>query len=300
MAEDNRNFHLLSDDIDKIWAGKPAEYDRRFNSYYDYYFSGEDIKVYIDGLFDPQDELDIASFAYSVRQEKQPLYGFWSYNYDTVMLGTRIITGEITLFTRYPRRMTELLEKAAEARITSSQNSNNRIVSRMSPQNMTPQDEANLQKYWSMSQLDRITSDPAYEGFQDKNIFSAHPPFNFVILYGAEETALAPMSLFRKQDEVVGDTIDRIIYSDVNERSVRTDNVNNPMKIVLQQVHLLNMSTAYTPGGQPVAESYQFLARDYYFTQADLSFVRDILTSVKSEETETFPSGTSSTNTSYR
>jgi hypothetical protein len=287
-SDDSKTFHLLSDDIDAIWGGKTSSYDRRFNNYYDYYFSGEDVKVYIDGLFDPQDELDIASFAYSVRQEKQPLYGFWSYNYDTVMLGTRIITGEITLFTRYPRRMTEMLERAAESRLSSNRRKDQTIVSRMSPQNKTPQDESNLQKYWSMSQLDRVTSDPAYEGFEEKNIFSAHPPFNFVILYGAEETALTSFGPMSDSEESLSDHMDRVIYSDVNERSVRTDNPNNPMKIVLQQVHLMNMSTAYTPGGQPVAESYQFIARDYYFSQVDLSFVRDLLTTVKSEEYEGF------------
>jgi len=282
---DNRTFNLLSDEIDLVWSGQSDSSYAKFNTYYDYYFSGEDVKVFIDGLYDPTDELDIASFAYSVRQEKQPLYGFWSYNYDTVMLGTRVITGEITLFTRYPQRMTDMLAKAAEVRTNvENRGSNDKVLTRMSPQNTTRQDEANLQKYWSYSQLDRITSDPASDGIDGRNIFSAHPPFNFVIMYGAEETALTPSGLLRNTDQDVSDSLDRLMHSDVNERSVQVDQFKDPMKIVLQQVHLMNMSTAYTPGGQPVAESYQFIARDYYFSKIDLSFVKNIRTTVSSDD----------------
>jgi len=296
--QNNKSFNLLSDEIDLVWSGQAGSEENRFNTYYDYYFSGEDVKVFIDGLYDPSDELDIASFAYSVRQEKQPLYGFWSYNYDTVMLGTRIITGEITLFTRYPQRMTDLLAKAAEVRVNSeSRGQYDKVLTRMSPQNTTPQDEANLQKYWSYSQLDRVTSDPASEGIDGRNIFSAHPPFNFVVMYGAEETALTPSGLLRNNDQDVSDALDRLMYSDVNERSVKVNQAQDPMKIVLQQVHLMNMSTAYTPGGQPVAESYQFIARDYYFSKIDLSFVKNVRANVTSNDYPEPSSGTGFVNT---
>jgi hypothetical protein len=279
---DKSLYNRFSKDIDLIWSGQSSDRDKRFSNYYDYYFSGEDIKVYIDGLFGPEDELDIASFAYSVRQEKQPLYGFWSYNFDTVLLGTRIITGEITLFTRYPKRMTDLLENAAKARVASSETraDKNKIISNLYSNNTqilgSTEDEKNIEKYWSYSQLDRITSDPALSGFSDKNIFSAHPPFNFVILYGVEETALTPFGSLASGDYSVSDNLDRMILSDINERSVKVDNVSSPMKIILQEVQLMNMSTAFTPGGQPVAEAYQFIARDYYFTEEDLSFIKNL------------------------
>ena len=115
----------------------------RFSNYYDYYFSGEDIRIYIDGLFSPEDELDIANFAFNVRQEKQPLYGFWSYNYDAMMYGTRIITGEITMFSKYPRRMTELLEKAADVRARAATNTYpiNEVMSNIRSSFETEEDE---------------------------------------------------------------------------------------------------------------------------------------------------------------
>lgn len=307
MPNDNikSSYNTLDDKIDLIWSGQASDGDKRFNNYYDYYFSGEDIKVFIDGLFGPEDELDIASFAYSVRQEKQPLYGFWSYNFDTVLLGTRIITGEITLFTRYPKRMTDLLEQAANSRVSSPDTrlDKNKVVSNLYSSNSrlagSTEDERNINKYWVYSQLDRITSDPAVKEFSNKNIFSAHPPFNFVILYGAEETALTPFKSSKSADYSVSDNLDRMILSDINERSIRVDNISSPMKIILQEVHLMNMSTAYTPGGQPVAEAYQFIARDYYFTEADLSFIKNLRVSNTSETDQPGQNQSSSASTGY-
>jgi hypothetical protein len=278
------SFDPLDDTLDRIWAGSPTDTSKRFNNYYDYYFSGEDVKIYIDGLFDPEDELDIASFAYSIRQEKQPLYGFWSYNYDTVMFGTRIISGEISMFTRHPRRMTDFMEKAAAARLASAKEwednkrntvGDSAIKSRLTPGSFSASDEKNIQKYWAYSQLDRITNDVGLNG---KNIFSAHPPFNFIILFGAEEVALTPYSVGNSPDINISDNLDRMIHTDVNQRTVRTGGTNSPTKMIIQQVNLMNMTTQFTPGGQPVVESYQFIARDFYHSSVDLSFIKTMST----------------------
>lgn len=307
MPNPEYTFNPLSENIDRVWAGQASDKDKRFSNYYDYYFSGEDVKVYIDGLFGPEYELDLASFAFSVRQEKQPVYGFWSYSFDAMMLGSRIVSGEFVLFTRYPKRMTDLLEEAAKARATApgQRGEKNSIVSRLYSDNGqllgSTQDERNIQKYWSYSQLDKITADPASDQINGKNIFSAHPPFNFVILYGVEETAITPNSALQSQDIYIGDNLDRMIYSDVNERMIKVDNVVSPMKVVLQEVHLMNMSTAYTPGGQPIGEAYQFISRDYYLTEADLSFVKRLSTvNVSDTDTaETASTNQATTSTSY-
>ena len=277
-----REFDPLHETIDAVWSGGKGN-DLRFSNYYDYYFSGEDIRIYIDGLFSPEDELDIANFAFNVRQEKQPLYGFWSYNYDAMMYGTRIITGEITMFSKYPRRMTELLEKAADVRARAAEKryQGNEVMSRMRSTFETEEDEKLIEKYWARGQLDRTTNDPFAKNVQNsnRNIFSAHPPFNLIILYGLEEVALSPLNLHQSQDINISDNIDRMMVSDVNQRTVKSNEIVSPMKIVIQEINLTNMSIAYGPGGQPIGESYQFIARDHYFTEADLSFIKTSVTS---------------------
>jgi hypothetical protein len=273
----NGFFDPLNKDIDLQWGG--SRQDEAFNNYYDYFFSGEDVKIFIDGLFDAADEMDMASMAYVVKQEKQPLYGFWSYNYDAMMNGTRLISGEFSLYSRYPRRMTSLLEKAAKVRTESSgTNPPSSVISSLNSANESQSDEVNINKYWTSTQLDRVTSDrsgkDSYADYENigHNIFSAHPPFNLVIFYGIEETGITTNSILTyKSGTEINQQLnsDRILATDINERSSISTS-NSPMKIVLQNVQLVSMSTAYQSGGQPLVENYQFIARDFYFSSADI------------------------------
>lgn len=270
-------FDPLNEKIDLEWGGYRE--DDAFNNYFDYFFSGEDIKLYIDGLFEDSDELDTASMAFIIKQEKQPLYGFWSYNYDAMMMGTRLITGELSIYTRYPRRMTSLLEKAAKKRSESSSGApGSNVISVLGSDYARKDDERNIEKYWLNSQLDRITSDPQsrtvnYLQNPNHNIFSSHPPFNLIIMYGTEELGITNNTIITQNTS--GEinrqlNSDRIMATDLNERKTIRSAANGPMKIVLQNVHLMSMTTAYNSGGQPLVENYQFIARDMYMTEASL------------------------------
>jgi hypothetical protein len=260
-----KSFDPLNPNVDLQWAGKSSSSDE-FNSYYDYYFTGEDVRIYIDGLFDNADELDLASFAFAIKQEKQPLYGFWSYNYDVMMVGTRIITGEFNLYSRYPGRMTNLLSKAAEKRagFYSSEGSNSRMQSFLLSRAETLDDEKNIKKYWANSQLDRLSSDNTSD--DARNIFSSHPPFNFVIKYGTQEGSVTTMARNKGNDgEDNYEMLDRLMATDFNERLVQKT-ASDRMDIVLQSVQLLGMASGYSTGGEPLIESYQFIARDMYIS----------------------------------
>jgi hypothetical protein len=280
LRNKNGTFDPLSAELDLYWSGGKTTGDPRFSNYYDYFFSGEDVRVYIDGLFDPKDELDIAGFGFLIKQEKQAVYGFWSYNFDAMMNGSRIITGQFSLYSRYPRRMTHLLEEAARVRSfsASGKSDNSGVVSVLRSQNESRTDEENIQKYWANSQLDRITTDPAISTSSadgQHNIFSAHPPFNFVIVYGVEESSLSPVGVAENASTAAmeqRDNLDRIISTDINERKVKMSDTKTPMKIVLQNVHLMQMTTEYQSGGSPLIETYSFVARDFYLTEAESGF----------------------------
>ena len=88
-----------------------------------------------------------------------------------------------------------------------------------------------------------------------------------------------------------------MMISDVNQRTVKSDGIVNPMKIVIQEINLTNMSIAYGPGGQPIGESYQFIARDHYFTEGDLSFIKTGVTSNLSTEPKSAAAPTTTTTT---
>lgn len=257
------SFDPLNPDIDLQWAGKTDD-TKKFNNYYDYFFSGEDIKVYIDGLFDPADELDISFFTFNITQQKTPLYGYWSYNYDVMMTGTRIVQGALGIHTRYPGRMRDMLSKAADARASFySDSPKSQIQSYLRSDNENKEDEKNIQKYWAQSQLDRISSDNNQDS---RNIFSAHPPFNFVIKYGSQEGSLTTIARNEgTNSDQSYEMLDRLMSLDFNDRLVQSS-MNNPMDIVLQSVHLNTMSAQYNPGGEPLIEIYSFIARDMYIS----------------------------------
>lgn len=268
------SFDPLNPDIDLIWSGKSTD-ELKFNSYYDYYFTGEDVRIYIDGLFDAGQELDIANFAFMIKQEKQPVYGFWSYNYDVMMMGTRIIAGEFSIYSRYPGRMRDLLSAAAKQRVAFNKGEQGaRIESWLLSRAESNEDEKNIEKYWANSSLDRLSSDTNTSN--DRNIFSAHPPFNFIIKYGTQEGSVTTKG---RNGGTGGednfDTLDRIMATDYNERLVQK-NSSDSMNIVLQSIHLTNMATSYVPGGQALIETYQFMARDMYISEGS---IRDSLQS---------------------
>lgn len=258
------SFDPLNKDIDLIWAGKTDDTEK-FNTYYDYYFTGEDVKVYIDGLFDAKYELDIASFAFLIRQEKQPLYGFWSYNYDVMMVGTRIISGEFSVYSRYPGRMRDLLSEAAKQRAAFAKGGEGRLESYLTGGDLqSREDEKNIEKYWANSQFDRLSSD---DNADNRNIFSAHPPFNFIVKYGTQEGSVTTIGRNKGTETPDNfDVLDRLMATDFNERLVQK-NSSDFMNIVLQSVQLTNMGTTYSVGGQPLVENYQFLARDMYISE---------------------------------
>jgi hypothetical protein len=86
-----------------------------------------------------------------------------------------------------------------------------------------------------------------------------------------------------------------MMISDVNERLIKpnTNNQASPMKIVLQEVQLMSMTTTYASGGSPLVENYQFMARDYYFSEVDLGFIKNTVTNNTSDEpiTSSFQNG---------
>ena len=131
-------------------------------------------------------------------------------------------------------------------------------------------DEKNIQKYWGendlgrVSSLDRLSYDRP--GADSRNIFSSHPPFNFIIKYGAQEGSLTTVARNRgTSSDQNYEMIDRLMSLDFNDRLSQTS--SKEMSIVLQSIHLTSMSTNYSPGGNPLVESYQFIGRDMYISE---------------------------------
>ena len=59
--------------------------------------------------------------------------------------------------------------------------------------------------------------------------------------------------------------------TDMNERKTISNAMNGPMKVILQNVHLMSMTTSYSNGGQALVENYQFIARDMYMSGQNIN-----------------------------
>jgi hypothetical protein len=210
------------------------------NSYFDYYYSGCDIMVRFSEMPETPDTVPIVAIGYNITQQKVPIYGFWSYTYDRVALGTRIVQGTFAIPFQGPQYMYYLLAQAAE--------NYDKIVNK--PRTPIGEDEEAMEKYWG------ITRDEKFPDVQ--HLFLSHPPFDIIISYGPESP---PSGYFDAAPQSAGDEV----YYDINERFINPDNTKTRPRIFIENVNLTNMGTQIEPSGQPLIEAYTFFARDLYW-----------------------------------
>ena len=232
---------------DAFWS-TGAEQQKASNTYFDYYFTGQDIRVYIDGVDDPGSEIPIMDFAWNASQKKIPVYGFWSYRYDHIMRGNRIVSGAFRIATTSTDLMVRQISYAAKAR-------NKRAIEY--PIRDLDSDERNIEKYWTKN----VDLGVIYN--YNAHLLSSHPPFNFVIVYGLQSTSINP-----SQNNFLSDVYEEYqksdpLFTDVNERLVEAD-LTNSMRYMLEAVEITGVQIEYSPDGTPLSEVYTFFARDVF------------------------------------
>lgn len=245
-------FDFDGSNVDEAWAERYTQ-SKAPMSYFDYFYAGEDIKVTIDGVEDDYGDIPVMNLAFTMEQQKTPVYGLWSYTFDGVLRGTRLLNGTFTIATKSTHYMRKLLEKAASSRAAV----NGAQKSTMSGRDSRPltDDDASINKFWG----DNL--DP-YLGEAGKQMFSIHPPFNFVVTYGVQDLSLSPANWNPRASQFVDIYADNAQSMDVNGRFSDSDPINQTSQLRIEAVELQNMSTGFTPDGSVVAETYTFFARD--------------------------------------
>jgi hypothetical protein len=222
------------------------------NPYFDYFYTGQDVEVMIEGLTDPQDHVCLYGFGYSIQQQKQPVYGFWSYTYDGMLRGTRIVTGAFSMIVKEPHGLTKKIAKATKIRANAAGNSKtslNKVYG-------IDEDEANIERYWKRHYDSNLQ-------INQQHLFSIHPPFNFIIRYGLQSTSLASLSPTMRAEQLRQYYKDEpFIHADYNERLVPFKNKELEHRILLENVELTSKSLEYNSEGDPILETYTFIARD--------------------------------------
>ncbi len=234
------------------WATSFEAYGNVVNPYFNYFFTGQDIKVKIDAL-DDNEFLPIYAFGYQIQQEKTPIYGAFSYTYDAMLRGTRIISGAFSLVVTEPQLLMYQIAKSAGIRARTSQAQSTGAYSIR----LLDGDEANIERYWKRTYDNNKTAN-------ENHLFSIHPPFNFLIKYGIQETSLYSNNPNLRVDEIKKDfASNSAMFTNTNERLVQNDNITKmPSKILLENIELTSKSVEFDSSGDPILETYTFLARD--------------------------------------
>lgn len=241
-------YEELDPDLDFTWANYYAE--RNPLSYFDYYYTGQDVKIHIEGaqqysVSDPGVS-PFVEISYSTQQEKTPVYGAHSYTFDAVMRGTRLTIGMFRLATTYPNKLRDILTEAAKTR------AGNRGLT---PIRGLDVDETNIEQYWGRHLNDDTT--------KDRNLFSIHPPFNIVVEYGIQSLSVADDPT-RRSNEVIGryNDSDSAMFTDVNERLVHSSYNSGFNYVILNNCEITSKQVEVSPEGTVCSEVYAFFARD--------------------------------------
>jgi hypothetical protein len=248
LARRHSTYSFVDEAYDLQWA-KQHKQSQAPNSYYDYFFAGPDIKAYIAELADDPEfgDMPIHGVAFNIEQQKTPVYGYWSYTYDAVMRGTRLVSGQLTLITKYPGYMREALSAAAANR---SANRNNLSDDYPAPGSWRSDDE-NIERYWG-KHIDVAAQT------QGKNEWSIHPPFSLVIVYGVQNTSVQAKNIGQQYAAYESDNA---LLSDHNQRLVESYNGEKPSRLIIDGCELVSCNRSFT-SELLVAESYSFFGRD--------------------------------------
>lgn len=250
---------IIDPAVDNDWARAHMD-SRAPNPYLDYYYAAEDMRVYVaETGSDPEfSDLPMHELGFSVTQEKAPVYGAFSYTYDAVMRGTRLVNGTFTLVTKYPNYMKRLLTKAADNR----RENMDRLQDPYPRPQSWQEDDANIRKYWTRH------LDPSAIA-QGKTEWSIHPPFTLVVQYGIQDTSVVyspematnPTRRNRRLGvyESSGDTT---LMRDHNQRLIESENDEHADTFVLDAVELMGVNRIFSPNSPVVMEQYEFMARD--------------------------------------
>lgn len=243
-----KEVDILDEAVDLAWASM-SKNSGAPNPYYDYYYSGQDMTVYMAEIADNDPEfglVPIVAMAFNIQQEKRPVYGFWNYTYNAVMRGTRIVSGQFAIVTKYPNFMRDMIAKAASNR---AKNVHNLSDAYPAVSGGLTEDDSKIEEYWGKH------LDAAYMNGGGNKEFSIHPPFSLVLVYGKQEL---------DYEFHLGDTA---LYTDTNQRLLDAEDPKRPNKIILDACELISCNRQYMPDGQVLVETYEFFARDYVTPQ---------------------------------
>lgn len=236
------------------YTGRPASVEyQRFSSDF---FTGSDVRIYFGDTW--VDE--ITGLAFAVQEQVQPIYGYASYTYDAVARGSRSIQGQFSInfkesyylhsvMNRLEQKMKEQKSSGLQAKSGDGMYGfyNDKITVDHLMKSVT--DDANFEKYATMyekalwGEEDSLSMRTLVNKRQSNSYFAPDSKpnlnkegFTIMVLYGPEQ-GLKEMYASGTED------ISRTAHS-------------------LTGVHITGVTQQIDSSGQPLQETYTFIAQD--------------------------------------
>lgn len=245
------NAPTVSPQIDETWGGATAGFagpDSSISPYTNYYFSGNDINVSIDGTQGNINfqKLPIISLQLDIHQPKLAIYGFWSNTFDAIARGSRQIVAAMRIASTYPNYMKNMLQEVAKERLANTNGAYANTVPLST-------DDQNILNFWGGGPGTSQTGNTL-------NLYQEHPPFDIIVIYGQQPVSISNINAGATQEAG-----NNPLFVDINEQLIEPTDTNVSKRLILQACEITNMSTQYTTSGEVICEDYRLMVNDINF-----------------------------------
>lgn len=227
---------------------------------YDYdYFSGANVSIYFgDILVD-----EITSITYSLRQDKRPVYGYSSYNWDFMAKGTTIVDGSFTINFKesaYLHVVMKHLGKVSKAA----------RISGISPKERDTRNKQNNQiiKENVERVVNNANNENAYDVYNDLARLDDKTFENYAEVFEEEIWGASDDTIRTRRLAEYGGSSRGITHASQFEIHVAygnlDDNMTNHTTRKITGIELIGQSQMIEISGEPLQEGYNFIARDVF------------------------------------
>lgn len=273
------NGHRFGDDISNQWPAGPDK-----NAYKPYFFAGSDVYVFVVNKDKDIIPIPVSGVGFGVSQQKVPIYGAWSYVYDAVANGTRIVQGQFSIVFTEVNFISKLIgpQKSPDKSVPNEQldlvdyddEIKGRALLRESLWTKTVDPNPTDTIYNPSKRSGVVYSkraafpfgrDPRRIGAGDwpEAMFSGHHSFDIMIIFGSNIDFIDidhSNFSYEKWSRMAKDHMK--MYDDINDGSLIDP--KRSQRIYIEDVQLTSSGIAADVSGQPIEETYTFFARDVY------------------------------------
>jgi hypothetical protein len=259
--------------VDQKWrtgAGAPGQV-----AYDSHFFSGQDCYVFLYPYYaDKLVPIPVTQFQYGTSQQKTPIYGAWSYHWDAVAKGQVIVQGEITIVYTMPNMLGQMIGDPKKSDYPRKGENGGVLPLLDNNKSLKATQRKDLRnEIWGASKSGE--ADPYLSGLNTGSIngessafpfgrkedpeFAGHQPFDIIIAYGDN-----PSMHFEDNSKFEYSTWQKSVneYTRMMATSQNEEGWSSSRRVRIESVELMSAGTVLEVSGQPLQETYSFIARD--------------------------------------